>query len=100
MKHHGRGGGVIGVGVGLDGHGGQLSALVVVAGQRLWVALVAAPESLAVAMGSVWGRAGGGGVGRGSGARRAGSNPGTEVTGWLCTALPLRVPVRAFSEDT
>jgi hypothetical protein len=37
MKHHRPGGGVIGVGVGLDDHGGQPSALVVVTGQRFWV---------------------------------------------------------------
>ena len=37
MKHHRPGGGVIGVGVGLDDHRGRLSALVVVSGQRFWV---------------------------------------------------------------
>ena len=98
-----RGGGVIGVGVGLDGHGGQLSALVVVTGQRFWVAGLRACGGVGKVGRSPWaacGARGLGGVGRGSGARRAGPNPGTEVTGWLCTARPLRVPARAFSEDT
>ena len=103
MKHHRPGGGV-GVRVGLDDHGGQLRALVVVTGQRFWVAGLRACGGAGKAWRSqraVCGAARGrGGVGRGWGARGAGPDPGTEVTGWLCTARPLRVPVRAFSEDT
>ena len=31
---------------------------------------------------------------------RAGPNPGMGVTGWLCRARPLRVPVGAFGDGT
>jgi hypothetical protein len=33
------------------------------------------------------------------GAGRPGPKPGMGMTGWLCAPRPLRVPVRAFSDD-
>ena len=102
MKHHRPGGGV-GVRVGLDDHGRQLSAIVVVTGQRFWVPGLRACSGAGKVERSQWAACGTWAWWRWprrSGARRAGPNQGTEVTGRLCTPRPLRVPVRAFSEDT